>query len=98
MAFFTAGPSGAGKTEFVQEMLTIESDLVHLDIDRIREFFSDIGYDGSNSDLSQKPSSYGVQYLFEEIVKSRGLSFVLDSNLAKLQTAHENIIKLLEKG
>lgn len=98
MAFFTAGPSGAGKTEFVQEMLTIESDLVHLDIDRIREFFSDIGYDGSNSDLFQKPSSYGVQYLFEEIVKSRGLSFVLDSNLAKLQTAHENIIKLLEKG
>lgn len=98
LAFFTAGPSGAGKTEFVQEILNIESDFVHLDIDEIRSFFTDIGYDGSNSDLFQKPSSYGVQYLFEEIVKSRGLSFVLDSNLAKFQTAQENVKKLLEKG
>jgi UDP-N-acetylglucosamine kinase len=98
LAFFTAGPSGAGKTEFVQEILNIESDFVHLDIDEIRIFFTDIGYDGSNSDLFQKPSSYGVQYLFEEIVKSRGLSFVLDSNLAKFQTAQENVRKLLDKG
>lgn len=98
LAFFTAGPSGAGKTEFVQEILNIESDLVHLDIDEIRNFFTEIGYDGSNSALFQKPSSYGVQYLFEEIVKSRGLSFVLDSNLAKFQTAQENIKKLLDKG
>jgi ABC-type ATPase involved in cell division len=44
LAFFTAGPSGAGKTEFVQEILNIESDLVHLDIDEIRNFFTDIGY------------------------------------------------------
>lgn len=98
LAFFTAGPSGAGKTEFVQEILNIESDLVHLDIDEIRNFFTEIGYDGSNSDLFQKPSSYGVQYLFEEIVKFRELSFVLDSNLAKFQTAQENIKKLLDKG
>ena len=97
LAFFTAGPSGAGKTEFVQEILNIESDLVHLDIDEIRNFFTEIGYDGSNSDLFQKPSSYGVQYLFEEIVKFRELSFVLDSNLAKFQTAQENIKKLLDK-
>lgn len=97
LAFFTAGPSGAGKTEFVQEILNIESDLVHLDIDEIRNFFTDIGYDGSNSDLFQKPASYGVQYLFEEIVKTRGLSFFLDSNLAKLQTAQENIKKLLDE-
>jgi UDP-N-acetylglucosamine kinase len=96
MAFFTAGSSGAGKTEFVQQLLDIESDLVHLDIDTIRNFFTSIGYDGSNSDLFQKPASRGVQFLFDEIVKNRGLSLVLDSNLSHFQTAKENMIKLLK--
>ena len=97
MAFFTAGPSGAGKTEFVQQLLEIESDLVHLDIDRIRDFFKDVGYDGSNSNLYQKPASWGVQFLFDEIIKNRKLSLVLDSNLSHFQTAKENVIKLLKQ-
>ena len=98
MAYFTAGPSGAGKTEFAQKLLDLQSDLVHLDIDRIREFFHTVGYDGSNSDIFQTPAGRGMQYLFDEIVKRRGLSVLLDSNLSHLQTAQENMVKLLKNG
>lgn len=98
MAFFTAGPSGAGKTEFAQKLLDLQSDLVHLDIDRIREFFHTVGYDGSNSHIFQAPAGRGMQYLFDEIVKQRGLSVLLDSNLSHLQTAQENMVKLLKNG
>ena len=98
MAFFTAGPSGAGKTEFAQKLLDLQSDLVHLDIDRIRDFFQPVGYDGNNSNVFQAPAGRGMQYLFDEIVKQRGLSVLLDSNLSHLQTARENMVKLLKNG
>ncbi len=98
IAYFTAGPSGAGKTEYAQQLLETENNLIHLDIDKIREFFSEVGYDGNNSDLYQKPAGRGVQYLFDEMVKNRLLSFVLDSNLSNAQIAKENMEKLLKKG
>ncbi len=98
VAFFTAGPSGAGKTEFAQKLLDLQSDLVHLDIDRIRDFFQPVGYDGNNSNVFQTPAGRGMQYLFDEIVKQRGLSVLLDSNLSHLQTARENMVKLLKNG
>jgi len=98
VAFFTAGPSGAGKTEFAQKLLDLQSDLVHLDIDRIRDFFQPVGYDGNNSNVFQAPVGRGMQYLFDEIVKQRGLSVLLDSNLSHLQTARENMVKLLKNG
>jgi predicted kinase len=98
MAFFTAGPSGAGKTEFAQELLEIERELVHLDIDSVRDFFIPIGYNGTNSDIFQLPANRAVQALFDEIVKRRGLSLVLDSNLSHLQTATENMVKLLKNN
>ena len=78
MAFFTAGPSGAGKTEFAQTLIDLQSDLVHLDIDSVRDFFKPLGYDGSNSDVYQQASGRGMQYLFDEAVKKRGLSVLLD--------------------
>jgi len=95
VAYFTAGPSGAGKTEFIQQFLEVEKNLVCLDIDNIRNFFTPICYDGRNSDLFQKPASWGVQFLFDEVIKIRNLSLVVDSNLSHFQTAKENIIKLL---
>ena len=66
VAYFTAGPSGAGKTEFIQQFLEVENNLVHLDIDNVRDFFIPIGYDGSNSDIFQKPASWGIQFLFDK--------------------------------
>lgn len=97
VAYFTAGPSGAGKTEFIQQFLEVESNLVHLDIDNVRDFFIPIGYDGSNSDIFQKPASWGIQFLFDEIIKTRELSLVADSNLSHFQTAKENMVKLLKQ-
>lgn len=97
VAYFTAGPSGAGKTEFIQQFLEVENNLVHLDIDNVRDFFIPIGYDGSNSDIFQKPASWGIQFLFDEIIKTRELSLVADSNLSHFQTAKENMIKLLNQ-
>lgn len=44
------------------------------------------------------PANRAVQTLFDEIVKRRGLSLVLDSNLSHLQTANENMVKLLKNG
>ena len=98
IAYFTAGPSGAGKTEFIQRFMEIESNLLHLDIDVIRDFFKPIGYDGSNSDVFQKPASWGVQFLFDEAIKNRDLSLVVDSNLSHFKTAKENMLKLLEQN
>ena len=98
VVYFTAGPSGACKTEFIQKFLKTEKNLVHLDIDIIRDFFIPIGYDGKNSDLFQKPASYGVQFLFDEIIKVRNLSLVVDSNLSHFQTAKENMLKLLKQN
>ena len=69
---------------------------IHLDIDLIRDFFKPLGYDGKNSDLFQKPASYGVQFLFDEIVKNRELSLIVDSNLSYFQTVKENVVKLLK--
>lgn len=97
-AFFTAGPSGAGKTEFAQSLLEIDTNLLHLDIDSVREFFTPIGYDGSNSDVYQKPAGRGVQMLFDEGVKKRGLSLIIDSNLSNTKVAHQNIMSLLDRG
>jgi len=98
VAYFTAGPSGAGKTEFIQQFLEVEQNLLHLDIDTIRSFFASIGYDGSNSDIFQKPASWGVQFLFDEAIKERNLSLVVDSNLSHFQTAKENMVKLLKQN
>ncbi len=98
IAYFTAGPSGAGKTEFIQKFIEIESNLLHLDVDVVRDFFKSVGYNGKNSDLFQKPASWGVQFLFDEAIKNMNLSLVVDSNLSHFQTAKENMLKLLKQN
>ena len=96
-AIFTAGASGAGKTEYAISRQEKEPFLLHMDIDNIREFFSPIGYNGSNSSDYQKPASKGVNWLFDRATK-KGLSFILDSNFAEATIAQSNIQRLLDKG
>lgn len=97
-AIFTAGASGSGKTEFAEYILEIEPNLIHLDIDSIREYFIPLGYNGSNSELFQKPSSWGVHFLFDEAIKKKNLSIIMDSNFSSLELAKRNIKSLLKRG
>lgn len=96
-AIFTAGASGAGKTEYAISRKEKESFLLHMDIDEIRNFFSPIGYNGTNSSDYQRPASKGVNWLFDRASK-KGLSFILDSNFAEVTIAQSNIQRLLDKG
>lgn len=96
-AIFTAGASGAGKTEYAISRKEKEPFLLHMDIDNIREFFSPIGYNGSNSSDYQRPASKGVNWLFDRATK-KGYSFILDSNFAEATIAQSNIQRLLDKG
>ncbi len=98
MAIFTAGASGSGKTEFAEYILEIEANFIHLDIDSIREYFIPLGYDGSNSKLFQKPSSWGIHFLFDEAIKKKNLSIIMDSNFSSLELAKRNIKSLLKRG
>ena len=98
LAIFTAGSSGSGKTEFAEFITEQEENIIHLDIDSIREYFIPIGYNGSNSELYQKPSSWGVHYLFDEAVKKQGLSIIMDSNFSSYELANRNIKSLIKRG
>ncbi len=96
-AIFTAGASGAGKTEYAIDRRLKEPFLLHMDIDSVRDFFTPIGYDGTNSSDYQKPSSKGVNWLFDKATK-KGYSLIMDSNLAEVNIAQSNIQRLLDKG
>jgi len=98
IAIFTAGSSDSGKTEFAEFIIEQEENIIHLDIDSIREYFTSIGYNGSNSELFQKPSSWGVHFLFDEAVKKKGLSIIMDSNFSSYELANRNIKSLIKRG
>jgi len=96
VAIFTAGMSGVGKTEFGQFLKENNANLLHIDTDNIRDFFKEIGYNGQNSYIFQKPASKGFSKLFDYAIKN-SLSLILDSNLSNLSKAVENIARLLNK-
>lgn len=95
-AIFTAGASGAGKTEYAISRKEKEPFLLHMDIDDVRNFFTPVGYNGTNSRDYQKPASKGVNWLFDRAAK-KGYSFILDSNFAEATIAQSNIQRLLDK-
>lgn len=95
-AIFTAGASGAGKTEYAISRKGKETFLLHLDIDEVRDFFTPVGYNGANASNYQKPASKGVNWLFDRATK-KGYSLILDSNFAEATIAQSNIQRLLDK-
>ncbi len=95
-AIFTAGASGAGKTEYAIDRKRKEPFLLHVDIDGIREFFTSVGYDGSNSSEYQTPSTKGVHWLFDRANK-KGYSLIMDSNFSDPEMQQKNIKRLLDK-
>lgn len=96
-AFLTAGMSGVGKTEFARFLKENDKNLLHIDTDEIREYFTCVGYNGQNSDIFQEPASKGFSKLFDYALK-KGYSIILDSNLSNIEKATQNIDRLLNKG
>ncbi len=94
---FTAGMSGVGKTEFSIYLKEQMNNLLHIDTDEIRKFFEPVGYDGQNSDTFQKVASRGFNELFAYAMK-KSYSMILDSNLASVSQAQQNIERLLKRG
>jgi len=93
-AIFTAGASGAGKSEFVR---SINKNLNYnvIDTDEIRKIFP--FYTGVNAHLFQKPSIKAVEFLLDNIFKNN-LAFILDTNLANFSVADKNIQRALKRG
>ena len=95
IVIFTAGASGAGKTEYSKSRIKKEPYLLHLDTDEIREFFRPIGYNGSNSNEYQQAASKGMDILYKKAI-DKGFSVILDSNFASFNIAKINIEKALK--
>lgn len=96
-ALFTAGCSGAGKTEYATYRLTQDVNLLHIDTDRVRSFFIPIGYNGKNAEIFQPAASIGVEKLVDESLKKR-LSIIHDTNFCDYSKQKKNIERCLNKG
>ena len=95
IVIFTAGASGAGKTEYSKSRIKKEPYLLHLDTDEIREFFKPIGYNGTNASEYQKAASKGMDFLYKKAI-DKGFSVILDSNFSAFNIAQINIQKALK--
>lgn len=93
-AVFMAGSPGAGKTEVASGLAENYDNHVIIDADIFREQFPD--YNGTNSKLFQKASSWLVEQTFKYVLE-KGYSFILDATFAIL-SAERNIIRSLKKG
>ncbi len=90
---FTAGASGAGKSEFVKTF-NEKVKLNVIDTDEIRKLFP--YYSGANADLFQHTSIKTVEYLLDNCFKHNH-SFILDTNLASFEVANKNIQRALRR-
>jgi len=90
---FSAGASGAGKSEFVKT-LNEHTKLNVIDTDEIRKLFP--YYSGANAELFQRASIKTVEYLLDNCFKYN-YAFILDTNLASFEVADKNIQRALER-
>ena len=88
LSIFLAGSPGAGKTEYVQSLLTIDRDLLRIDADAVRAWLP--MYTGDNSDVVQKAASKGVDILYDHALH-RGISLILDATFTPYMVAHQNV-------
>jgi len=90
---FSAGASGAGKSEFVKTF-NEKVKLNVVDTDEIRKLFP--YYSGANADLFQRASIKTVEYLLDNCFK-HNYAFILDTNLASFEVADKNIQRALKR-
>lgn len=91
-AFFMAGSPGAGKTEVASGLAENYDSHVIIDADYFRTQFP--GYNGENSSLFQKGSSWLVEQALRYMLE-HGYSFILDATFAIL-SAEKNITRALK--
>lgn len=89
---FLAWAPWAGKTEFLEKILSSECFVV-IDIDKYRWYFE--GYDGSNAELYQDSSSRVATKIFEYCIKNH-LKIIFDGTLTS-EIWVKNITKSLDK-
>ncbi len=92
-AVFMAGSPGAGKSEVAIGLAENYDNHVIIDADYFRTQFPD--YNGKNSSLFQKASSWLVEQAFRYVL-DHGYSFILDATFAIL-SAEKNISRALKK-
>jgi glutaredoxin-related protein len=99
---FMAGSPGAGKTEFSKRSIeilernsNITHDVIRIDGDELRLFFSD--YTGTNSYLFQGAISIIIDRIHDRVLE-QGQTFVLDGTLFDYEKAAKNIRRSLSKG
>lgn len=95
LSLFLAGSPGAGKTEYAESIIALESSLLRIEADAIREWLP--VYTGSNSDMVQQAASRGVDFLYEHALKC-GMSLLLDSTFTPYTIARQNVERSLRRG
>lgn len=93
-AVFMAGSPGAGKTEVALGLMDSYRNFVVIDADYFRIIFPD--YNGQNSSLFQKASSWLVEQAFQFVIQN-GYSFIMDATFA-VPSAEKKIVKALKKN
>ncbi|MFK4899220.1 zeta toxin family protein [Lactococcus petauri] len=92
-AVFMAGSPGSGKSEIASSISSMYPDYVIIDADYFRSKFPD--YNGQNSSLFQKASSWLVEQAFLYMI-DKGYSFILDATFA-LISSNSNIKRVIKK-
>lgn len=102
ISIFMAGSPGAGKTELSRSMIeilrrnaTIKHEVIRIDGDEIRRFFSD--YTGANSYLFQGAISIIVDKIHDLVLEQKQ-TFVLDGTFFDYERAAKNIQRSLGRG
>lgn len=105
-SIFMAGSPGAGKTEtskglinsgLIKEVFNFNcpGGVVRIDDDEIRNFFREIGYDGTNTDIFKPASNIGVEKIFDHALKNNQ-NLILDATFANYEKSKKNIERSLK--
>lgn len=94
VAILMAGSPGAGKSEVATSLSEMYPNYVIIDADNFRKDFPD--YNGSNSSIFQKASSWLVEQSYRLMIQE-GFSFILDATLAQ-DSSNSNTRRALHKG
>ena len=95
VSVFMAGSPGAGKTEVSKAFIeALGGSTLRIDNDELRERFED--YEGFNSPLFQDAATRLVEAIHDCALKRR-VSFILDTTLANLAKASQNIERSIRR-